>query len=182
MSENKKEKWEWMKAVVIAFVLVFVIRTFLVTPIIVDGASMNTTLLDKDRMIVNKIDKPERFDIVVFHANENEDYIKRVIGLPGDRIEYKDDTLYVNGKAFDEPYLEKQKQEILDGKPLTPSFSLEDTAVGQQTVPEGHIFVMGDNRRYSKDSRLIGAVPLEEVVGTTNIVYWPIKEAKVIHQ
>ena len=79
-------------------------------------------------MIVNKfsytIGEPNRFDIIVFHAPENKDYIKRVIGLPGDKIEYKDDILYVNGKAYEEPYLDEyEKDEILDG-PLTEPFTL----------------------------------------------------------
>ncbi len=178
MVDNRSEMWEWAKSLFIGIMLMVLIRTFFLTPIVVDGASMNTTLLDHDRMIVNKLDKPERFDIVVFHATEDEDYIKRVIGLPGDRIEYKNDTLYVNGRVYDEPYLQDQKQNV-DG-PLTKDFTLEDTAVNQTTVPEGELFVMGDNRRYSKDSRLIGSIPLEKVVGTTNIVYWPVNEMKII--
>ncbi|MDV2583734.1 signal peptidase I, partial [Alkalibacillus haloalkaliphilus] len=80
----------------------------------------------QDRMIVNKlsynIGEPKRFDIIVFHAPEHKDYIKRVIGLPGDHIEYRNDTLYVNGKAYKEPYLNKYKEEVEDG-PLTDDFT-----------------------------------------------------------
>ena len=76
---------------------------------------MMPTLDDQERMIVDKfnykISEPDRFDIIVFHAPENKDYIKRIIGLPGDKIEYKDDTLYVNGKAYDEPYLDEYKND-----------------------------------------------------------------------
>ena len=117
MEKTKKEKnelWEWIKALLIAFVIAVVIRYVLFTPIVVDGESMMPTLNDGDRMIVNKIGYkiggPDRFDIVVFHAPEGKDYIKRVIGLPGDTIEYKDDQLYINGKAYDEPYLDKYNQ------------------------------------------------------------------------
>lgn len=179
MVKNRSEIWEWIKALFIAIALAFIIRAFLFTPIVVEGSSMEPTLQDQDRMIVNKIGEPKRFDIVVFHASESKDYIKRVIGLPGDRIEYKDDTLYINGTAYDEPYLEEFKQKMLGGL-LTGSFTLRETPVGSDIVPEGHLFVMGDNRQDSKDSRHIGAIPIKEVIGTTNIVYFPIKEIKII--
>ena len=179
MVENKNEIWEWIKVLFIAIVLAFIVRAFVFTPIVVDGASMEPTLQDRDRMVVTKIGEPKRFDIIVFHATENKDYIKRVIGLPGDSIEYKDDILYINGKSYDEPYLEKSKQEVMGG-PLTRSFTLRDTPVGSDVVPEGHLFVMGDNRRNSKDSRQIGAIPIEKVVGTTNIVFYPFEKIKLI--
>ncbi len=175
---NGRKVLGWIQPLIIGILLAFIIRSFIVVPIVVEGASMNTTLLDQDRMIVNKMDEPERFDIIVFHATETEDYIKRVIGLPGDKIEYKNDTLYINGKVYEEPYLEKQKQ--VAKWPLTPDFTLMDTPVRQLTVPEGELFVMGDNRQYSKDSRRIGSIPIEDVVGTTNIVYWPVSEMKII--
>lgn len=182
MAQKKNELWEWIKALIIAVLLAASIRYFLFAPIVVDGLSMMPTLHDQDRMIVNKlsyqIGEPERFDIVVFHAPENKDYIKRVIGLPGDTIEYKNDTLYVNGKAYEEPYLEEYKQQVIDG-PLTDPFTLEEK-IGRDTVPEGHIFVMGDNRRFSKDSRHIGTVPIDEVLGKTNLIYWPVKDIRFI--
>ncbi|UII57393.1 signal peptidase I [Cytobacillus spongiae] len=183
MAKKKNELWEWTKALVIAVLLAAVIRYFLFAPIVVDGLSMMPTLHDQDRMIVNKfsytIGEPKRFDIIVFHAPENKDYIKRVIGLPGDKVEYKNDKLYINGEAYEEPYLDEYKADVVDG-PLTESFTLEETPVGQATVPEGHLFVMGDNRRYSKDSRHIGAVSMEEILGKTNMVYWPIEDARII--
>ncbi|RSD28043.1 signal peptidase I [Mesobacillus subterraneus] len=183
MAEKKKnELWEWTKALLIAVVLAAVIRYFLFAPIVVDGLSMMPTLHDQDRMIVNKLSykvgEPERFDIIVFHAPENKDYIKRVIGLPGDTVEYKNDTLYVNGKAYEEPYLEEYKKQVIDG-PLTDPFTLEEK-IGRKTVPESHLFVMGDNRRFSKDSRHIGTVPFDEVLGKTSIIYWPINDIRTI--
>ncbi|WP_243289895.1 signal peptidase I [Bacillus sp. FJAT-47783] len=185
MAKKKNELVEWIKALAIAIVLAIVIRSFFFAPIVVDGQSMMPTLNHQDRMIVNKIGTKiadiKRFDIVVFHATEEKDYIKRVIGLPGDHIEYKDDTLFINGKPYEEPYLEQYKKEIIDG-PLTEPFKLENLDVmnGQSTVPEGEIFVMGDNRRYSKDSRHIGTVPIEEVMGKTNFVYWPLEEVGIV--
>ncbi|MBP2240107.1 signal peptidase I [Cytobacillus eiseniae] len=182
MAKKKNEIWEWTKALVIAILLAAVIRYFLFAPIVVDGLSMMPTLHDQDRMIVNKfsykIGNPDRFDIIVFHAPENKDYIKRVIGLPGDRVEYKDDTLFINGKAYEEPYLDDYKSQVIDG-PLTEPFTLEEK-IGSETVPEGHLFVMGDNRRYSKDSRHIGTVPMEKVLGNTGIIYWPIEDIRLV--
>ncbi len=182
MAKKKNELWEWVKALMIAILLAAGIRYFLFAPIVVDGWSMMPTLHDQDRMIVNKLSfklgEPERFDIIVFHAPENKDYIKRVIGLPGDYIEYKDDTLYVNGKAYEEPYLEEYKQQVIDG-PLTEPFTLEEKT-GEERVPEGHVFVMGDNRRYSKDSRHIGTIPIEEILGKTNMIYWPISDIRLV--
>ena len=176
--KERNEIFEWVKALVIAILLAAIIRYFLFAPILVDGLSMMPTLKDQDRMVVNKIaykiGEPERFDIVVFHATEEKDYIKRVIGLPGDTIEYKDDTLYVNGTAYEEPYLDDYKKQVIDG-PLTEPFTLEEIT-GEATVPEGEVFVMGDNRRYSKDSRHIGTVKISEILGKTSLVYWPIED------
>ncbi|MGM9986540.1 MAG: signal peptidase I [Bacillaceae bacterium] len=184
MAKEKQQSGlvEWIKAIVVALVIAFVIRQFLFAPILVDGVSMMPTLHDRDRMIVNKlsnyIGEPDRFDIIVFKATESKDYIKRVIGLPGDKVEYRNDTLYINGKAYEEPYLEEYKSEVTDG-PLTYDFTLEQLT-GQSKVPEGHLFVMGDNRRYSKDSRQIGFVPIDAVFGKTNIIYWPLNDIRIV--
>ncbi len=179
MAKEKNEIWEWTKALLIAISLAVIIRYFLFAPIVVDGLSMMPTLHNGDRMIVNKIGKPDRFDIIVFHAPEQKDYIKRVIGLPGDKIEYKDDILYVNGEPYEEPYLDTYKKQIADG-PLTEDFTLQDTPGESEVVPEGEVFVMGDNRRFSKDSRHIGTVSLDEVIGNTSLVYWPVKDIRVV--
>ncbi len=181
-SAEKKDSWEWIRALVIAFILAGAVRYFIFAPIVVDGESMMPTLQDRDRMIVNKISynigDAERFDIVVFEAPEGKDYIKRVIGLPGDTVEYKEDTLYVNGEPIEEPYLESFKNDLLDGN-LTYDFDLSGVT-GQTTVPEGQLFVMGDNRQHSKDSRSIGFVPIEKVVGEANVVFWPLNDIQVM--
>ena len=183
MTKPKNELFEWIKALAIAIVLAAVIRYFFFAPIVVDGDSMMPTLHNQDRMIVNKIGymigKPDRFDIVVFHATVDKDYIKRVIGLPGDEIEYRDDVLYINGEPYEEPYLDEYKEELPTG-PLTEDFTLEDI-IGQKKVPEGHIFVLGDNRRYSRDGRHIGTVSLEQVLGKTKVVYWPPSDMRIVH-
>lgn len=176
--EKKNELWEWSKALLIAFGLAAIIRLFLFTPIIVDGESMMPTLENGDSMLVNKIGyivgEPKRFDIVVFHAPEQKNYIKRVIGLPGDHVEYKNDQLYINGKEVSESYLDQYKDDITEGT-LTDDFTLE-SITGDKEIPEGYVFVMGDNRRYSKDSRMIGLIEIDEIIGKTNFVFWPIGE------
>ncbi len=176
MEQEKNELWEWTKIIVIAILVTAIIRHFLFTPIIVDGQSMMPTLENRDRMIVNKlsyrIGSPKRFDIIVFQAPENKDYIKRVIGLPGEHIEYKNDVLYVDGVPYEEPYLEEQKQRMGSGV-LTEPFSVY--------VPEGHVFVLGDNRLYSKDSRHIGPIPLEDVLGKATLIFWPPADFQFIH-
>lgn len=181
--KEKNELWEWIKALVIAFVIAVLIRYILFTPIVVDGDSMMPTLKDGDRMIVNKIGytigEPDRFDIVVFHAPEGKDYIKRVIGLPGDTIEYKDDQLYINGKAYEEPYLDEYKSQITEGT-LTQDFTLQEIDPTLDVIPEGYVFVMGDNRRYSKDSRHIGIVSEDKLIGDTNVIFWPISEMQIV--
>jgi signal peptidase I len=182
MTRQKSEAWEWIKALAIAVILAAVIRYFLFAPIVVDGLSMMPTLHDQNRMIVNKfsyqLGEPDRFDIVVFHAPEEKDYIKRVIGLPGDHVAYQNDVLYINGVPIEEPFLDGAKAEIIDA-PLTYDFDLEELT-GQKTVPEGHLFVLGDNRRFSKDSRSIGFISLDKVIGETSIVYWPISEFRLV--
>lgn len=183
MTRKKHELREWIKAIVIAIFVAIVIRQFLFAPIVVDGFSMMPTLQDTDRMIVNEmsyvIGEPKRFDIIVFRAPEGKDYIKRVIGLPGDRLEYKEDVLYINGKAYAEPYLDEYKEQLIDGGLLTEPFTLKDIT-GQDTIPKDHLFVMGDNRRFSKDSRHIGVISYDVIVGKTNFIYWPIKDARKV--
>ncbi|ADU30778.1 signal peptidase I [Evansella cellulosilytica] len=179
----KSESWEWVKAVVVALLLAVVIRYFFFAPIVVDGQSMMPTLGHNDRMIVNKISytigEPDRFDIVVFHAPQNKDYIKRVIGLPGDTLYYENDVLYINGQAVEEPYLDEFKKEATR-LPFTGDFNLEED-YGYDVIPDGHVFVLGDNRQHSKDSRHIGVIPYEEIVGKANIVFWPISDFGVVN-
>lgn len=176
MEKEKNEFWEWLKIIITAVVVTAFIRHFLFTPIIVDGESMLPTLEDRDRMIVNKfayrIGKPERFDIIVFKAEENKDYIKRIIGLPGEHIEYKDDVLYINGIPYEEPFLEKQKA-LYGGTTFTQPFA--------DYVPEGHVYVLGDNRPHSKDSRHIGPIPIEDIMGKATLIFWPPSDFQFIH-
>jgi signal peptidase I len=175
MARKKNEFWEWTKALMIALALAGIIRYLLFAPIVVDGDSMLPTLQDDNRMIVNKvvysISDINRFDIVVFKATEDKDYIKRVIGLPGETIKYENDKLYVNGLLVDEPYLTQFRQE--EPERFT-------TFVKETTVPAGHVFVLGDNRNHSRDSRHIGPVNVDNIIGKANIVFWPFSELRYI--
>ncbi|RLQ96255.1 signal peptidase I [Falsibacillus albus] len=181
MSNHKKnELFSWIKTLVITLIIVIVARTFLFSNYVVEGKSMMPTLQDGNRLIVGKVDydlhKPHRFDIIVFHATETSDYVKRVIGLPGDRLEYKDDTLYINGKPLPEPYLKPYKEQLGGTGPLTPDFTLKEKT-GVSVVPKGKIFVLGDNRQYSEDSRIFGFVDMKNIVGKVDVRIFPFSKA-----
>ncbi|WP_188693258.1 signal peptidase I [Pullulanibacillus camelliae] len=171
MSQKKRKSWGMITPLILAIILAFVIRIFVFEQIMVEGASMQPTLHSHEYALVNKliyrIKKPQRFDVVVFHAEANANYIKRVIGLPGETIEYKQDVLYVNGKKVDEPF--SNKDVTLTGL-STYNFKTK--------VPKGTVFVLGDNRRESHDSRNLGPIPIAQIVGRTDFVFWPLKDIK----
>lgn len=177
MSHTVKEIWGWVRAIVIAIVVALLIRQFIFSNYIVRGESMMPTLQDGNRLVVDKIGytigHPRRFDIVVFRATESENYVKRIIGLPGDRVSYRDDQLYVNDKPVKEPYLDPYKEQLPDSGPLTEDFTLEGMT-GETRVPEGRVWVMGDNRRNSVDSRVFGFVDEEQIIGKVDFRYWPV--------
>lgn len=151
------------------------LRHFVFTPVVVKGDSMDPTLIDGERVIALKNTEIKRFDIVTFPAPDDpgKNYIKRVIGLPGDTIEYKNDELYINGKEYEEPYLDEFKGELEDDQPLTSDFTLNDL-FGAEKVPEGELFVLGDNRRISKDSRIIGMIKEKNIMADVKFVFWPL--------
>lgn len=152
-------------SVILAIIL---IRTFVITPVRVNGTSMYSTLNDGEIMILNKLDYKfndiERFDIVVVKTDSNK-IIKRVIGLPGETIRYVDNTLYINDKKIDESYL----------KDKTDDFDLQE--LGYDRIPDDCYFVLGDNRDNSSDSRVIGPVKKSQIEGSASLVLFPFKEA-----
>lgn len=155
---------------IIIILAVILIRTFVATPIRVSGDSMYPTLKDGNIMILNKIgyrmNGLKRFDIVVIKY-QNEKIIKRVIGLPGDYVEYKDNKLYINGSIVDEEY----------DRGYTNDFDL--SLFNETTIPEGKYLVLGDNRPISKDSRMIGLIDKKDITGYTSLEVYPsIKRVK----
>jgi signal peptidase I len=147
-----------------AIVIAVLINLFLAQATRVYGSSMEPNLHTNQRLVVEKVSyhlhSPHRGDIVVIRMPERgpELLIKRVIGLGGETVEVRGGVVYINGEALDEPYLTR---------PTTGSY-------GPATVPEGNVFVMGDNRGASNDSRIFGPVTLDRVVGRAWVSYWPI--------
>lgn len=155
---------EWSIAIVSALLIAVVIRLFLFSPYEVHGTSMAPTLNGDELLVVNKwiynIKEPGYGDVIVFHTEEQRDFIKRIVGLPGDKISIANGQLFRNEELVKESYI----QEEMVGE-------LEDT-----TVPDGHVFVLGDNRNNSKDSRVIGSVNMRDVVGRADLVLLPVNQ------
>ncbi|MBU8908929.1 signal peptidase I [Desertibacillus haloalkaliphilus] len=182
MGQLRNEIFEWVKTLVVVLILVIIVRTFFFANYMVYGESMMPSIQDGERIIINKasynLSEPKRFDMIVFHATKENDYIKRVIGLPGDSIYYKDDILYVNDVPIEEAYLEEFRAQY-DGNVFTNDFTIEDVT-NESVVPEGHLFVLGDNRRNSMDSRQLGFISLDQVVGKANLCYWPLSDFRLL--
>ena len=142
---------------IVILVVVVLIRTFIVTPIIVDGDSMSPTLTDGEMMLLNKLGSIERNDIVVIN-NEEGYIIKRVIALPGESIECRDGVIYINDEKYNDNFASKTDDFV------------------KQFLNDDEYFVMGDNRFVSMDSRIFGAVTKEEILGTTNFVIYPFNK------
>ncbi|UUX33621.1 signal peptidase I [Fundicoccus culcitae] len=160
---------------VVVFVLVWLLRLYVVEPFQVDGRSMDNTLQDGERLVMLKLADIERFDVVVVPPPNAPEklYVKRVIGMPGDTIEFRDDMLILNGQPLEEPYLAEMQAQV-EGN-FTYDMTLEERT-GVTQVPEGQIFVMGDNRRNSTDGRSFGFINLEDVRGEADFIHWPLSE------
>lgn len=121
----KEDLISWMKTLLLALLIAFICRQFIFSPMTVKGESMSPTFEENNWIFVSKTSTIDRFDMVVFHApEENEKYVKRVIGVPGDEIEMKDDILYVNGQAFEEPYVKREYRLMVNT--ITADFTLNE--------------------------------------------------------
>ena len=209
MEENSKSKeiFEWIVGILIALIIVVLIKAFVGFPTVVSGASMDSTLKDKQRLWVSRIGieihkYPKRGDIItveapsttyVTKASYNPDdvtaeykndskgigekikssidifgetsFIKRVIGLPGDYVEIKNKSVYLNGQALEEKYLD--------------AGTVTDSAEGfflDVVVPDGYVYVLGDNREVSGDSRRFGCIPIDKIEGKAVFRFWPLNK------
>jgi len=180
---------EWIESIVIAFVLAMIIRAFVVQAFKIPTGSMRMTLVEGDIILVNKfiygakipftdlrlpaINQPKRGDVVVFIYPENpkKDFIKRLIGLPGETLEIKSGTVYINGKP-------------LLGSMFSQRYYYNRGEFGQEgqsiVIPENSFFVLGDNSASSQDSRYWGFVPHKNILGQAMVVYWPLKRIRII--
>jgi len=184
IQKKKSTIREYAEAIVIAIIIALFIRTFIVQAFKIPSGSMKPTLLVGDHLLVNKfiygikipflrqtvipISKPERGNIVVFiyPLDRSKDFIKRVIGVAGDSIEIRDKTIYINGKVYRDAY------GVYTDKLILPGAVQPRDNFGPVTVPDNHVFVMGDNRDQSYDSRFWGFVPLRDILGKAFIIYW----------
>jgi len=179
MNESvKREIREWVESIVVAVVLALIIRTFVVQAFKIPTGSMRTTLLEGDRILVNKFiyrfKEPGRGDIVVFRYPEDmkKDFIKRLIAFGGEELEIKDGEIYINGKMVEEPFSIRQVY-YYNHSPYG------DT--GQKIkVPEGAYYMLGDNSGSSRDSRYWGFVPRKNLIGKAMFLYWPVNRIRVV--
>ncbi|SHJ59971.1 signal peptidase I [Anaerobranca californiensis DSM 14826] len=163
-----KELKEWIKSIIIAVLLALIIRSFIMESFIVDGSSMQPTLANQQRVLVNKISyrfkTPKRGEIIVFPLpnDENRILIKRVIGLPGDKVEIIDGRLFLNDQEVHEDYI----------------LFKSDNGFGPVVVPDDKVFVLGDNRSNSIDSRnsQVGFIDIGKIRGKAFLRYWPLSE------
>jgi signal peptidase I len=170
MSRTTRAFIDWVVVVGIALLVAILVRTFLLAHFVVDGTSMANTLHTGDRVFVNKLSyrlhEPNRGDVVVLHqigGSTERDLIKRVIALPGETIEIRSCEVTIDGKLLEEPYL--------DPTVVTPGNCGGD--YGPTSVPDDSVFVMGDNRPGSSDSRALGPIHESDLVGRAFVVFWP---------
>lgn len=185
--KQKNEILEWVKAIAIALIVVFLIRWFLFKPFIVEGPSMQPNFHTGERVIVNEIlysfREPQRGEVIVFHVpEEGRDFIKRVIAVAGDTVKVEGDKVTVNGEPIPETYIHEAVEAAqAEGREYNSLMDFPNGMVTDDKVPEGTIFVMGDNRSNSTDSRRIGYIKLDEIVGRADVIFWPIKDMKWIN-
>lgn len=162
---------EWVQSAVIAIILAFIIKMFLFDFVLVQGSSMFPTLENGDRLIVNKIGytigEPNYEDVVILSYSDSVEYVKRVIGKPGDTVEIRDQIVYINNQPLTEVYINTEAYD---------DFS-------KVTVPQGSYFVMGDNRANSSDSRFesLGFVEEDAIDGKVIFRIWPISDLGMVN-
>ena len=175
-----KQVREWLVVIVAAVFIAMALRTFVVQQFYIAGPSMEVTLFGDDRVLVNKLSyrfgSPSRGDVIVFDritlngdTVQHDDLIKRVIGLPGETLTIADCVVSIDGTVLDEPWLGDQE---LDST-LEPGVRCGAADVGPTTMGENEVFLIGDNRPMSFDSRMFGPVDIDLIVGRAIVVIWP---------
>ena len=178
---------EWVESIVIAFVLAMFIRTFFIQAFKIPSGSMRMTLIEGDRLMVNKLvygpkvpftskrlpgyGKMHRGDIIVYiyPGDQTRDFIKRLIAFGGETVTIRDGDIYIDGKLVEDPDIKNRiyyTRGPYGDKPYT--------------VPKGNLFVLGDNSASSNDSRFWGPVPIQNVIGKAEVIYWPIKRMRML--
>ncbi len=164
-SKTGRSTWSWLREIVIALGISIFIIVFLYQPVKVEGTSMMPGLADQERIFINKFvyrfESIERGDVVVFRypGDPSKNYIKRIVGVPGDRIEILRGEVIVNGSRLAEPYV--------------PAEFRDERSMSEVVVPAGGYFVLGDHRNLSSDSRDFGVVEREAIFGKAVFAYWP---------
>jgi signal peptidase I len=185
-----KRALEYVAIVAVAILVALAVQSWLLKPYRIPSESMLDTLRPGDRVLVNRVvyhlRDPHRGDVIVFHYPEDPEvvFIKRVVGVPGDTLEVKDGRLYVNGRKPAEPYVHRSRghadptvsQAAIAGSTMHDPWSLAEPF----RVPDGHYFVMGDNRTDSDDSRDWGTVPRAAIVGEGLATYWPFSRLRAL--
>jgi len=165
--------FDFLQGIVVFLAILVMVYLFLLSPQEISGQSMEPTFFNAELIITNKfvykIAPPKRGDVIIFKSPKNKevDYIKRVIGLPGETVTLENGEYFVNGVKIDEPYL--RPNTVTAGG----SYLREGATI---TVPEGEYFVSGDNRPHSSDSREFGTIPLGDFIGKGILLYWPISK------
>lgn len=168
---TKNTAWlDWVKAIVIAVVTILLLRQFGLATSVVEGESMYPALENGEKIIFNKfvylVTEPDRGDIVIIQQTDK-NYVKRLIGMPGETIEMKDHVLYINNEPFNKTFIDEYNTL------LTGDF-------GPYDIPENHYFVIGDNRAISKDSRNgLGFINRSEIIGRSEFVIYPLNEWEI---
>lgn len=165
--------FEFLKTVIIIVILAAVIRLFIIQPFIVDGQSMEPSFQNNNYLITEKITfklhEPTHGEVIILRPPDNPsvNYLKRVIGIPGDSVDIKDGVVSVNDKKIDEPYIDGQKTLTVNGQEL------------KITLRDSEFFVMGDNRNHSRDSRELGPIPVQNIVSHVWIRLYPFQQMKI---
>lgn len=169
--------FDFLQSIVVVMAVMVMIYLFVISPQEISGLSMFPTFNNGEYILTNKIEyklhEPSRGDVIVFKSPKNKDidYIKRIIGLPGDTVMLESNTFYVNGEVYPEPYI---GPEIVT---YGGSYIQEGVEV---TIPEGYYFAVGDNRPHSLDSREFGPIPKEDIIGKALLRYFPFDKFTII--